>query len=177
MVPTTQRETVVGLFQGRDQARNAIDALKEAGFTAGDISLLSPNREETRELATETGTRAGEGAGKGVVTGGVLGGLGGVLVGIGALAIPGVGPFIAAGAIGTALAGAAVGAGVGAIAGALVGMGIPREEADWYETEVRGGRTLVAVRAGTRYADAQALLRAQGAYDIQNRGSGTVGVA
>src|SRR5204862_18902 len=154
MVNTSTGSTVVGLFHESWQAQNAIEALKDAGFSAHDISVLMQDRGQTRDFAADTGTNAGAGAATGAVTGGVLGGLGGWLVGIGALAIPGVGPFIAAGALGTALTGAALGAGVGAIAGALIGMGIPEEEAKYYENEVRGGRTLVTVRAEGRYAEA-----------------------
>ena len=169
MTPTTQRSTVVGVFHDRDDAREAIEALKDAGFAADSISILSPDKAETRAMAEETGTHAGSGAETGLVAGGILGGLGGWLVGIGALAIPGIGPFIAAGAFATALGGAAIGAGVGAIAGALVGMGVPKEEADYYEGEVKSGRTLVTVRAEGRYDEAQRILREHRAYDIESR--------
>ena len=164
-----RREVAVGLFHDAEQARDAINALKDAGFSGNDISLLMPDRGEAREMAQETGTKAGEGAATGLVAGGVLGGLAGWLVGVGALAIPAVGPFIAAGAFATALGGAAIGAGVGAIAGALVGMGIPEEEAKYYEQEVRGGRTLLAVRAGDRMEEADELLHRYGAYDVEHR--------
>ena len=183
---TRDRTTVVGVFEDTAGARGAIDALKGAGFTGEHISVLAPDREETRAVAEETGTRAGEDAAKGAVAGGVLGGLGGWLVGIGALAIPGVGPFLAAGAFATALGGAAIGAGVGAIAGALVGMGVPQEHAEYYEGEVKSGRTLVTVSADGRYDEAQRILRECGAYDVESRGAagasasaagGTVGVA
>ncbi len=163
-----ERTTAVGLFDDTDRARDAINALKDAGFRADDIGLLMQDRGAARELAHETGTHAGEGAATGLVAGGILGGLGGWLVGIGALAIPGVGPFIAAGALGAALTGAAVGAGVGAIAGALIGMGIPEEEAKYYEQEVRGGRTLVSVQAGSRVGEADEILHDHGAYDVQH---------
>jgi len=163
-----QRSTVVGVFNDRDEARDAIAALKDAGFSAEDISILTPDKRETADLAEETGTHAGSGAATGAVAGGILGGLGGWLVGIGALAIPGVGPFIAAGAFATALGGAAIGAGVGAVAGALVGMGVPEEEAKYYEGEVKSGRTLVTVRAGGRYTEARELLQRYGAYDIES---------
>src|ERR671927_553891 len=166
---TTARTVAVGLFEDRERARQAIEALKDSGFRGDDISLLMPDRGEARELAEETGTKAGEGAATGAVAGGILGGIGGFLVGIGALAIPGVGPLIAAGAFATALGGAAIGAGVGAIAGALVAMGLPEEEARYYEQEVRGGRTLVAVKAGARTAEADELLRQSGAYNIHHR--------
>jgi uncharacterized protein (TIGR02271 family) len=102
-------------------------------------------------------------------SGGLLGGLGGWLVGIGALAIPGIGPFIAAGAFASALGGAALGAGVGAIAGALTGMGVPKEQAEYYEGEAKAGKTLVTVRTTDRYEDAQRMLREHGAYDIESR--------
>jgi uncharacterized protein (TIGR02271 family) len=166
---TPGRTTVVGVFHDRDDAREAIEALKDDGFAADSISILSPDKDETREMAEDTGAHAGSGAATGLVAGGVVGGLAGWLVGIGALAIPGVGPLIAAGAFATALGGAAIGAGVGAIAGALVGMGVPKEEADYYEDEVRSGRTLVTVRAEGRYDQAQRILRDHGAYDIETR--------
>jgi len=169
MTMPTRGSTVVGVFNDRDDARRAIEALKDRGYPADAISILSPDKSQTRELAEETGTNAASGAATGALAGGVLGGLGGWLVGIGALAIPGVGPFIAAGAFATALGGAAIGAGLGAIAGALVGMGIPEEHARYYEGEVKAGRTLVTVRADGRYDDARQILRDYGAYDIESR--------
>jgi uncharacterized protein (TIGR02271 family) len=170
----TQRSTVVGVFEDPSAARRAIGLLKDAGFDGESISILTPDKEDTRTMAEETGTHAGGGAATGAVAGGILGGLGGWLVGIGALAIPGVGPFIAAGAFATALGGAAIGAGVGAIAGALIGMGVPEEHAKYYENEVRSGRTLVTVRADGRYDEAQNILRGAGAYDVESRDAGRV---
>ena len=109
MTQSTQtRSTVVGLFREREEARLAIEALKDEGFAGDAISILSPDKQVTHEMAADTGTHAGSGAATGAVAGGVLGGLGGWLVGIGALAIPGIGPFIAAGAFATALGGAAI---------------------------------------------------------------------
>jgi hypothetical protein len=167
---TTNRSTVVGVFADSDDAREAIEALKDDGFTADSISILSPDKQATQEIAEDTGTNAaGSGAATGALAGGILGGLGGWLVGIGALAIPGVGPFIAAGAFATALGGAAIGAGVGAIAGALMGMGVPEEHAKYYEGEAKAGKTLVTVRANTRNDDAQRILREYGAYDVESR--------
>jgi hypothetical protein len=164
------RHTVLGLFGDGERARDAITALKDAGFAAEDISLLMPDRGEAQHLIPETGTQTG-GAATGAVAGGLLGGLGGWLVGVGALAIPGLGPFIAAGAFASALGGAAVGAGVGAIAGTLVGMGLSEDEARYYEQEVRGGQTLVAVRAETRWLDqADRILRDFGARAVTRRG-------
>src|ERR1700682_5880047 len=177
MTNTTNGSTLVGVFESREDARDAIEALKDDGFAAGTISILSPDKQATQQIAEDTGTHAGGGAATGAVAGGILGGLGGWLVGIGALAIPGVGPFIAAGAFATALGGAAVGAGIGAIAGALMGMGVPEEHAKYYEGEARAGKTLVTVRADGRYDDAQRILRDHGAYDIEwrNRPAETTG--
>ncbi len=169
MSNTARGSTVVGVFDDREEAREAIEALKDDGFAADAISILSPDKQATQEIAEDTGTHAGAGAATGAIAGGVLGGLGGWLVGIGALAIPGVGPFIAAGAFAAALGGAAIGAGIGAIAGALMGMGVPEEHAKYYEGEARAGKTLVTVRADTRYDDAQRILREYGAYDVESR--------
>jgi uncharacterized protein (TIGR02271 family) len=170
---STQRSTVVGVFDDREDAREAIEALKDDGFNADSISILSPDKQATQEIAEDTGTHAGSGAATGAVAGGILGGIGGWLVGIGALAIPGIGPFIAAGAFATAIGGAAIGAGVGAIAGALVGMGVPEEHAKYYEGEAKAGKTLVTVRADGRYDDAQQVLREHGAYDVESRSGAT----
>jgi Heat induced stress protein YflT domain len=161
------RDTVVAVFDDRDDAQDAIEALKDANIRGEDIGLVARNREETAAVADETGTKAGEGAATGAVAGGLLGGIGGFLVGIGALAIPVVGPVIAAGAFATALAGAAVGAGVGAIAGALIGMGIPEDEANWYEERVQAGGWLVSVRAPGRYDEVRAILRDEGGKDYE----------
>jgi len=169
MTTTSKGSTVVGVFEDRDDAREAIEALKDDGFAADAISILSPDKQATQQIADDTGTHAGAGAATGAVTGGLLGGIGGWLLGIGALVIPGVGPFIAAGAFATALGGAAIGAGIGAIAGALMGMGVPEEHAKYYADEAKAGKTLVTVRADTRYDDAQRILRDHGAYDVESR--------
>ena len=164
-----RRDYVLGVFDDGLAARDAIHALKDAGFRAQDISILMPDADATREFATETGIATREGATTGAVAGGLLGGLTGWLIGIGALALPGVGPFLAAGALGAALSGVAIGAGIGAIAGALVGIGVPENEAAWYEQEVRGGRALVSVVARGRRDEAREILRRFGAYDIESR--------
>lgn len=174
MTSTSKGSTVVGVFEDRERAREAIEALKEHGFSGDAISILTPDKQATQDIADDTGAHAGSGAATGALAGGVLGGIGGWLVGIGALAIPGVGPFIAAGAFATALGGAAIGAGVGAIAGALVGMGVPEEHARYYEGEAKAGKTLVTVRADSRYDDAQRILRDRGAYDVESRGQSAV---
>src|SRR5512144_365055 len=118
-------KSVFCLARSEDQAARIVDELKTAGFSNNDISVLLPDKGSTREFAHEKGTKAPEGAITGVGTGGVLGGVLGWLVGIGALAIPGVGPFIAAGPIIAALSGVAIGGTAGGIVGALVGMGFP----------------------------------------------------
>jgi hypothetical protein len=164
-----RRDHVIGVFGDGLSARDAVHALKDAGFRGHDISILMPDADSSREFATETGIATREGAATGAVAGGLLGGLAGWLIGIGALAVPGVGPIVAAGALGAALTGVAVGAGVGAIAGALVGIGVPEDEAAWYEQEVRGGRALVTVQAGERADEARAIMRQFGAYDRESR--------
>lgn len=166
------RDTAVAVFDDRDDAEDAIDDLKDAGFRGEEIGLVARDRDQAGAMARDTGTMAGEGAATGAVAGGILGGLGGFLVGVGSLAIPVVGPVIAAGAFATALAGAAVGAGVGALAGALIGMGIPENEANWYEERVKGGAWLVSVRAGGRYGEAQSILHDNGGEDYA-RGTAT----
>ena len=127
------------------QAETIVTYLKDAGVSTADISVLLPDRTGSRDFAHEHNTKAPEGATIGGSAGGVAGGVLGLLAGIGALAIPGVGPFIAAGPIMAALSGAAVGAALGGIAGALVGMGMPEYEAKQYETKVKDGNILISV--------------------------------
>src|SRR6478672_11152000 len=127
------------------QATSIVDQLKTAGFSNNDISVLLPDKSGTKDFAHEQHTKAPEGAATGAGTGGVLGGVFGWLVGIGALAIPGLGPFIAAGPIMAALSGAAAGAAIGGISGALIGMGIPEVEAKQYESKIKDGNILISV--------------------------------
>lgn len=127
------------------QAIDIVDGLKASGFSSGDVSVLFPDKGTSRDFAHEQKTKAPEGATAGASTGGILGGALGWLAGIGTLAIPGLGPFVAAGPIMAALSGAAAGAAVGGVAGALVGMGIPEHEAKLYEGKVRGGNILISV--------------------------------
>jgi hypothetical protein len=136
---------VIGIVDTLDQARRIVADLRDHGLPADRVSVLFPDRQGTRDFAHEQSTKAPEGATAGAGTGGVLGGALGWLVGAGALAIPGLGPFIAAGPILAALSGAAVGAAVGGVTGALVGMGIPEYEAKQYEGKIRGGNILVSV--------------------------------
>jgi hypothetical protein len=138
---------VFGLFDQRRALEAAIDTLRLEGFRDADISALLPDMPATRELAHEKHTKAPEGATVGAAAGGVLGGTLGLLVGLGALAIPGLGPFIAAGPIMATLAGAGVGGAVGTLTGALVGMGIPEYEAKRYESFLNKGGSLLSVHA------------------------------
>jgi len=133
------------IFHSRASVERAVNALKRAGFRHSDISVLFPDRESTREFAHEKATKAPEGAATGTATGAILGGTLGWLVGMGSLAIPGVGPVIAAGPIMAALAGAGVGGAMGGITGALIGIGIPEYEAKRYEGMVKDGGILVSV--------------------------------
>jgi hypothetical protein len=153
---------VVGVFRDREQARDALAALKGEGFPPDGISFLSPGPAEPEMVAEDAGSNVTGG----LVTGGVFGGLMGWLLGMAALAIPGVGPFVAAGVLATTVTGAALGAGIGAIGGALTDFGMEQEQATWYANEVRGGATLVTVRADGRRDEAEAILRAMGAYEL-----------
>jgi hypothetical protein len=138
---------VFGLFPDRVMLENAIDNLRSNGFREHDISALLPDAGSTREVAHEKHTKAPEGALAGATAGGAVGGTLGLLVGIGALAIPGLGPFIAAGPIMATLAGAGVGGAVGTLTGALVGLGIPEYEAKRYESMLNKGGALLSVHA------------------------------
>jgi len=139
--------SVFGLFDNRVELEAAIDMLRADGFRPDDISALLPDKASTKELAHEKHTKAPEGAATGAAAGGAIGGTLGLLVGIGALAIPGLGPFIAAGPIMATLAGAGVGGAVGSLTGALIGMGIPEYEAKRYESFLNKGGALLAVHA------------------------------
>src|SRR5579863_7360151 len=136
-----------GIYRNQMDLERGVDELKAANFRNADISVLFPDNQGSKEFAHEKHTKAPEGATTGATTGAVLGGGLGWLVGIGALAIPGLGPFIAAGPIMAALAGVGVGGAVGGIAGALVGMGIPEYEAKRYEGRVKDGGILLSVHS------------------------------
>jgi hypothetical protein len=133
------------IFPSRFGAETAVDRLLAAGFSHNDISVLMPDKGGTKEFATEKNTKAPEGTATGAGVGGAVGGTLGLLAGLGAIAIPGVGPLIAAGPIMGALAGLGVGGTVGGVVGALVGMGIPEYEAKRYEGRVKNGGVLVSV--------------------------------
>lgn len=139
------KNAVFCLSKDRTQAEAIVDALKNADFPRSDISVLLPDTSGTRDFAHEQNTKMPEGATTGVVAGMGTGAILGWLAGIGTLAIPGVGPFIAAGPIMAALGGAAVGGATGGIIGALVGIGVPEYEAKHYNGKITGGNTLISV--------------------------------
>jgi uncharacterized protein (TIGR02271 family) len=161
--PVRPTGTVVGLFRKTIAAERAIRDLKDAGFTDQQIGVLMRDPDEVRRLAEQTGTKAGEGAAAGAITGGAVGGLVGLLAGIGALVIPGIGPIIAGGALASTLAGAGIGAAAGGLLGALIGMGIPEEEARYYELGLQEGGILISVDAGARAVEARNILVNAGA--------------
>src|ERR1700743_3156635 len=156
-------------------ADNATDIFVKSGFAASNISALMPENLGQRQIGTEKATKAPEGATAGAGTGAVLGGALGVLAGIGALAIPGVGPLIAAGPIMAGLAGLGVGGAIGGLVGALVGMGIPEYEAKRYEGRVKDGGSLLSVHCDTsaQIDRAKELLKSSGAEDIASTGEST----
>src|ERR1700675_4239152 len=163
---------VFGIYKTRSQAEQAVDRLMAAGFTNNDISVLLADTTSSKDFAHEKNTKAPEGTATGVATGGVVGGTLGLLAGIGALAIPGVGPLIAAGPIMGALAGLGVGGAVGGLIGALVGMGIPEYEAKRYEGKIKEGGVLLSVHCDTseQITRAKDLLKHTGAQDISSSG-------
>lgn len=163
---------VFGIYPSSHSVERAVDELREAGFRHTDISVLFPENSGTKDFAHEKGTKAPEGASAGAGTGAAIGGTLGWLAGIGALAIPGLGPFIAAGPIMAALAGVGVGGAVGGLTGALVGLGIPEYEAKRYEGRVLKGGILLSVHSDnsdwTRRA--KAILERTGAEDVSSTG-------
>jgi len=136
---------VFGIYSTLEQAERGVDALVQGRFSNDDISVLAQDRQGTKDFAHEKHTKAPEGATTGATAGGVLGGTLGLLAGIGALAIPGLGPFIAAGPIMATLAGVGAGGAVGGVVGALVGMGLPEYEAKRYEGRIKNGGILLSV--------------------------------
>lgn len=163
---------VFGIFPSRGDAEQAVDQLIAAGFRSDDISVLAPDQKGSHEFATEKNTKAPEGTTTGAATGGAIGGTLGLLAGIGALAIPGLGPFIAAGPIMGALAGMGAGAATGGLIGALVGMGIPEYEAKRYEGRVKDGGILLSVHCDDSdwTSKAKDILERAGAQDISSAG-------
>ena len=163
---------VFGIYPTYSSVEMGVDALKAAGFRNTDISVLLPENAGTKDFAHEKGTKAPEGATAGGVTGGIVGGALGWIAGIGALAIPGLGPLIAAGPIVAALAGVGAGAAVGGLVGVLVGMGIPEYEAKRYEGRVKSGGMLLSVHSDSSEWTSRAkdILKRTGAEDISSTG-------
>jgi hypothetical protein len=166
------KTSVFCIATSRSQADQIVDQLKNADFCNNDISVLFPDKSTTHDFAHEKHTKAPEGIAAGAGTGGVIGGALGWVAGIGALAIPGVGPFIAAGPIVAALSGAAVGAAAGGIAGGLIGLGIPEIEAKRYEGKIKQGNLLISVHTENSEDITQAknIFTKAGAQDICTTG-------
>jgi len=187
------KKAVFGLAKNEEQAQRIVDRLLVGGFSNKDISILSPDRNKNKiktnergnveyegssherdikkgNLTTEKNSKAPEGGVTGATTGGILGGSLGLLAGIGALAIPGLGPFIAAGPIMAALSGTAVGGSVGLLIGALIGSGIPEYEAKKYESGLKEGNILISVHTETdeKLKSANEILKKEGAKDISS---------
>src|SRR6185437_7823358 len=172
---TGKNTAVFGIYPNRTSVDSAADDLKAAGFRNTDISVLFPDKTGTKDFAHEKNTKAPEGASTGAGTGAVLGGGLGWLAGIGALAIPGLGPFIAAGPIMAALAGAGLGGAVGGVTGALIGMVIPEYEAKRYEGRVKDGGILLSVHSDDSQwtKKAKEILEHTGAEDVSSTGEAT----
>jgi hypothetical protein len=167
-----KKTSVFGIYTTRESVERAVDTFLKSGFTTSDVSVLLPENLGGKPLATHKDTKAPEGATAGGGAGAVVGGTLGLLAGIGALAIPGVGPFIAAGPIMAALAGIGVGGAVGGFAGALIGMGIPEYEAKRYEGRIQKGGILLSVHCDTsdQVKRGKEILKNSGAEDISSTG-------
>jgi hypothetical protein len=159
------KKALFGLAKSEDQAASIVDQLKVAGFSDNDISVLFPDKAGTRHFAHEQHTRASEGAAVGGGSGIVLGAAFGWLVGIGTLAIPGLGPLVAAGPIIAALAGAGGGAVVGGVTGSVIGLEMPEFEALQYDDKMNGGNILISVHTedGTERERAKGIFKNAGA--------------
>src|ERR1043166_396686 len=168
-----------GIYTTREAVEECVRCLRDANFRNEDISILLPENVGNKDIAHVKATKAPEGASTGAATGGVIGGVLGWLVGLGAVAIPGVGPFIAAGPIMAALAGIGVGGAVGGIAGALVGMGIPEYEAKRYEGRIKNGGFLISVHCDNSEwtSKAKKILEQTGAEDVSSTGESSADFA
>src|SRR6202140_468951 len=173
----SKKTAVFGIYATRDGVETAADLLARSGFPVTDISVLLPESVGTKDMGTEKATKAPEGAAAGAGSGAVLGGTLGLLAGIGALAIPGVGPLIAAGPIMAALAGGGVGGAVGGFTGAMIGLGIPEYEAKRYEGRLQKGGILLSVHCDTseEINRAKDILERTGAEDISSTGESSTG--
>lgn len=167
--------SVLGIYPNRESVERATDVLIHGGFPAPSISLLLPETLGSNSLATERASKAPEGVAAGATSGAVVGGTLGLLVGIGALAIPGLGPFIAAGPIMATLAGVGVGGTLGGVTGALVGLGIPEYEAKSYERRLQKGGILLSIHCDTSEEASRAknLMKGTGAQDISSTAEGS----
>jgi hypothetical protein len=172
-----KRTAVFGIYPSVMAAERAVESFVHAGFSNDAISVLLPDAQGTKDFAHEKHTKAPEGTTTGAAAGGVVGGTLGLLAGIGTLAIPGIGPFIAAGPIMGALAGLGVGGAVGGLVGALVGMGIPEYEAKRYEGHLKEGGVLLSVHCNTadEITRAKAILTSTHATDVASTGETSVG--
>lgn len=170
---------VFGIYPDEASLRNGVEALEGEGFRVTDISVLFPSNQGTKDFAHEKGTKLPEGATTGGVAGGVVGGVLGWLVGAGSIAIPGLGPFIAAGPIMAALAGAGVGGATGGLIGALAGLGMPEYEAKRYEGLIKDGAILLSVHADNSewVKKAKDILERTGARDISSTGEASADYA
>jgi len=174
---SSKKVGVFGIYSTRVAVENATDSLVRAGFPTADISVLLPESlGGPKDMGTEKATKAPEGTAAGVTAGGVIGGTLGVLAGVGLLAIPGLGPFIAAGPIMAGLAGLGVGGAVGGVTGALIGMGIPEFEAKRYEGRLQKGGILLSVHCDTsdEINRAKEVLKSSGAEDVSSTGESSV---
>ncbi len=170
------KKSVIGIVETQIQAERIVEQLQQGGIASGDISVLFPDKRGSKDFAHEHNTKAPEGAVAGIGAGGVVGGTLGLLAGIGALAIPGVGPLIAAGPLMATLSGVAAGAAVGGIAGGLIGLGVPEYEAKSYEGKIRSGNILIAVHTenGETGKRTKQIFGANDAHDIAVTGDAAV---
>src|SRR5438477_4514399 len=159
---------VFGIYRDRTHVEQGVDTLVADGFRTEDISVLLPENVGTKDFAHEKNTKAPEGTTTGATAGGVVGGTLGLLAGIGALAIPGLGPFIAAGPIMAALAGVGAGGAVGGLTGFLIGLGMPEYQAKRYEGRVKAGGILLSVHCDNSEwtGHAKDILKRTGAEDV-----------
>jgi hypothetical protein len=172
-----KKVAVFGIYSTRVAVENATDSLVTSGFPTSDISVLLPESlGGPKDIGTEKATKAPEGTAAGVTTGGAIGGTLGLLAGLGLLAIPGLGPFIAAGPIMAGLAGLGVGGAVGGVTGALIGFGIPEFEAKRYESRLQKGGILLSVHCDTseEIKRAKEVMERAGGEDISSTGEASV---
>jgi hypothetical protein len=170
------KKSVIGIVETQIQAERIVEQLQTRGVASGDISVLFSDKRGSKDFAYEHNTKAPEGAVAGIGAGGVVGGTLGLLAGIGALAIPGVGPLIAAGPLMATLSGVAAGAAVGGVAGGLIGLGVPEFEAKTYEGKIRSGNILIAVHTDNAETEKRTkqIFESNGAHDISTTGDASV---